>query len=245
MNLLTAIKTGPARRTLAGLWHRLAPAVTVSRTVWDLRVCFDLRDNIDDLTRSRAALEGREPDMQHVLRRVPGPVWDVGCNIGLFTFAALRTGHPVVAFDMSEKAVGLLARTVRRNGLDVTAVARALTVAPMTYSLPRTSYKGNRMAARDGVMRESLTVDDAVRCYGTPRLLKMDIEGGERAFFESEAFRNWILTEDIAWLVELHPQYGGTLEWPDVPHLRLPHGPVALYHRDAAFLETVRPSDAV
>jgi hypothetical protein len=46
----------------------------------------------------------------------------------------------------------------------------------------------------------------------------MDIEGGEKDFFDSCDFKVWFCERKIFWLVELHPSILGYVpKWGDVP----------------------------
>ncbi len=243
MSLIAALKNGKASGVMARFWHTCVPPLIVSKQVWDLRVYFDLRDNIDDFTRSKAELESREPDMQHVLKNVEGSVWDVGCNIGFFSFPAARQGRRVVAFDISEKAIGLLRKTATRNGLEIECVARGLTPAPVTYASPSTAVKGNKVHSSSDVRSvKSLTHTDAAAEFGMPALIKMDIEGGESAFFSSGEFRSWVVENGVVWMVELHGGVPRESAWTGVPHRLLGNDHVAVYHRAEEKLEAICPA---
>ncbi|MDA0990072.1 MAG: hypothetical protein O3A51_04910, partial [Verrucomicrobia bacterium] len=67
MSFMNRIKRSRASRWLAAVWHTCIPSITVFRRVWGTTIYCDLRDNIDDLTRSQQELEGREADMHYVL----------------------------------------------------------------------------------------------------------------------------------------------------------------------------------
>jgi FkbM family methyltransferase len=240
MHLLNQLKNSLRHSPLKKLWHRFAPPVILARTVWDKTVFFSLRDNIDDCTRSRKELEAREPKVLALLELVDGPVWDVGANVGLFSLRSALTGHPTTAFELSPAAAGLLQKMIRKNGIDIQVVARPMTVEPMQYNPPKTSYTENEIGSGSEGSCESISFRDAAAICGIPKLLKMDIEGFEEAFFQCDEFKQWLLGNDIIWIVEVHRAKIGTLpEWPDVAHQEVEDGQL-LYGRDetvAALLE--------
>jgi hypothetical protein len=65
-----------------------------------------------------------------------------------------------------------------------------------------------------------MTYLEAEAQFGRPEFIKMDIEGAEIDFLKSEEFRNWIRSNRIALLVELHEKGFWDILWPDVPHTR-------------------------
>ncbi|MEM7397140.1 MAG: FkbM family methyltransferase, partial [Verrucomicrobiota bacterium] len=52
--------------------------------------------------------------------------------------------------------------------------------------------------------RESISWREAAAQYGIPDLLKMDVEGYEAAFLQSEPFLNWLRRNRIVWILEVH-----------------------------------------
>ncbi len=236
MDLLRTIRVSRMQRPLAACWRALAPTATVYRTVWGIRIFMDLRDNIDDFTRPRTQLETREAEMMRVLDNALGLVWDVGCNVGFFSARAATAGHPVVAFDLSPKSIGFLQRTASYNGMDITAVPLPLTPEATSYEPATSSHKGNRIKSAEGACR-SLGFREASTRYGVPSIIKMDIEGGEKDFFDSSNFKQWIIEHRITWMVEVHPEHVGYPEWPDVPHAAFDANRVAVYNADQRILD--------
>lgn len=225
--------------SLAPIWHRFAPSVTIRKRFSGTRVFMDLRDNIDDLTKSRYDLELREWPLHALPEIVGGDVWDVGANVGLFSVRAAQCGHRCTAFELSPKAVSLMRRTRDAGGLDFEVVDRPLTCATRLYEPPRSAHTENSLVPSENAEHTSITFEEAEGAYGTPRLLKMDIEGGEKEFFESDAFKAWILDRSIVWMVEVHSeQLGHTPEWTEVPHVELAPRQV-LYCRDESEIERV------
>jgi FkbM family methyltransferase len=220
MSLLGRFKARYHRSGLAALWHRLAPAVTISRTFYGVKVFMDTRDNIDDLTRSKSELENRERAVLDLPRFIDdGLLWDVGANIGLFSVRAATLGKPCVAFELSPKSAYLLEKTRSHNKLSYTIVARPMTIEAQSYTPPVSASAENKFDFDPESQTSSISYLEAAIQYGLPKLIKMDIEGGEESFFKSAEFKQWIIQHNIIWLVEVHHrQLGYTPEWQDVPH---------------------------
>lgn len=222
MEILTYIKRKYHKTVLARLWHSLAPSFTVKRRFFGNDIFMNFRDNIDDVSKSSAELEHREEFVLKVLSHLQGPVWDVGANVGIFSVCAAVKDHSCVAFEFSEKAGVLLQKTVSSNNLPITVVNRAFTVDEQCYSPAQTSSAENQVSFSSEGEYSSVTYEQAAEKYGVPVLLKMDIEGGEQAFFESPDFKKWLCDHEIVWLVEVHfQQLGHYPEWKDVPRFEL------------------------
>lgn len=219
MTLLRRFKVHYHHSKLAALWHQHAPPLIFSRKCYGAKIFMDLRDNIDDLTRSTTELENREGLVLDLPRIVDGLIWDVGANIGLFAVRAATLDKPCVAFELSPKAAYLLEKTRNHNNLSFILVQQPMTVAPQKYNPPVSASAENKMECIcDGKMT-SISYQEAADRYGVPRLIKMDIEGGEESFFNSKEFKRWIVDNEILWLVEVHHrQIGYYPEWDDVPH---------------------------
>jgi FkbM family methyltransferase len=154
-----------------------------------------------------------------MLNGVKGNVWDVGCNVGIFSLYAASQGHQVVAFDISRKAIRLLEKSARRNGLPVKPIARAFSVESFNYDPPADADTRNRPdAAAKGGMETSITYLEAEAQFGRPDFIKVDIEHGETDFLKSAKFKEWIKVNRIPLLVELHEKGYWDLVWEDVPH---------------------------
>lgn len=233
MKLIRKFKDHYHHSRLAAMWHRWAPSFTLGREFYGATVFMDLRDNIDDLTRSRSELENREECVLASPEAVEGAVWDVGANVGLYSIRAAQLGKPCIAFELSPKSCSLLQKTRDRNGLSFVVVNRAFTAEPIRYNPPISASAENiLLPSIDGEL-ESITYLEAAAEFGLPAMIKMDIEGGEEAFFQSPTFRQWIVQNEIAWLVEVHPHRLGYMpEWPDVPHCDLRNNHVLYASRD-------------
>lgn len=217
--LATVLRTTPAG-ALARLWHRWAPSFPVRRTVFGFAIHYDFRDHPYYWISSRKHLETMEPIFD-LLPREPCALWDVGSNVGIFSLRATQLGHRATAFDISTKALGLLARSAKANGFDIRTVPRALGTTKFSYQPPDSSNADNRLVAASGGPVTSLTFAEAAREYGTPGLIKMDIEGGETEFLKCREFKDWIVGNRILWIVEMHTPEAWQNLWTDVPNRKL------------------------
>jgi len=218
---------------LARLWHRLAPSFPVRRRVFGFTIYYDFRDHPYYWIASRRNLETME-SIFDALPKEPCQVWDVGSNVGIFSLRAAQMGHTVTAFDISAKALGLLARSAEANGFNIRRVCRALATTRFSYQPPVTSDADNRVTpGTGGGPEQSLTFSAAAQETGVPQLIKMDIEGAEAEFLDSPEFKQWIQTHDIAWIVEIHGPEPRARLWPDVPLRTLDGSHVAINDRTA------------
>lgn len=200
-------RPGAIHRLAATLWRTLAPSFTISRNFYGLKTYFSFRDNAFYWTRPRKQLETIEPIFD-ALRGIQGTVWDVGCNVGLFSLRAAQLGNKVIAFDISPMCIRLLARSAQANNLDITTVAQALGITEFNYIPPSGSHTENRLQApTEGEGQSTLssvTYRDMASRHGTPNLIKMDIEGAEAAFLADAAFKQWLIQNNIVWVLEIH-----------------------------------------
>ncbi len=207
------------RRTLLGssvarFWHRFAPSFKVGKTVFGLTMYFDFRDNAVWWARSADKIE-RDEKVFDFLTSFKGTVWDVGSNVGIISLRGASLGHRVIAFDISRKALALLEASARKNRLNITTVQRAFSTRSFSYDSPTSSDTENAIRESAAGKERSITFMEAARQFPLPDLLKMDIEGGENEFIESEEFKQWILENHITWVVEFHsPDFKAKL-WKD------------------------------
>jgi FkbM family methyltransferase len=188
-------------RLLQRFYHSVCPRWVVTRTLSGLRCRVNINDHLQWIVLPEdRTLEG--PTYRIMTERW-GNVWDVGANFGFFSMAAARAGNRVTAFDLSEKALELLGASAALNQLQVTTVARPLTLRPEKYSPPEDSSCQNKLSIGVGT-RETIGYREAAQTHGTPNLIKMDIEGGEESFLASEEFLRWLQSEKISILVEIH-----------------------------------------
>jgi FkbM family methyltransferase len=109
-------------------------------------------------------------------------VWDIGANVGLFSFAAAAKGAQVVAVEADTWLASLLHRSVHLNGLPVTVVPAAVSSVPGIATLSQSdqgkasnSLQGN--GPRQTVV--TITLDWLAEHFPAPHVLKIDVEGME------------------------------------------------------------------
>lgn len=240
MGPLARLKSNYCHRSLARVWHRLVPHVLVSRKMNGVKVYFDLNDNIDDLT--RPDFFKRETDVLRIAECANGLVWDLGCNIGQFAVPMSSRGCSVVAFDISPRACACLQRTADANRLSITVVNQPVGMDAFSFAIPTSARPTEYTRPPDGTDASGVAIPFpvAVKKFGTPRLVKMDIEGAEAPFFQSRDWRQWILDQGIYWIIEFHPHViDRSVAWTDVPSFWLDdyHG---VYHRDPSEVDRIR-----
>ena len=179
----------------------------------------DLRDSLYWWAVDAKRIETGE-GFETILRGIKGKVWDIGCNVGLFTLYAASQGNQVTAFDLSPKAIRLLQKSADRNGFRIETVSRAFSTTSFSYTPPADADTRNQLADSAGGSHTTITFLEAEAKFGTPVFIKMDIEHHETTFLKSVEFRDWIKTRGIGLLVELHEPHYWDLVWKDVPHVR-------------------------
>jgi FkbM family methyltransferase len=218
MNIFFQLRESELGRVGYELFRKLLPPLRVYRRVWGLKVFFDLRDCLFYLAMSRQELENLEGPVLEVLKRTDGPVWDVGCNVGLFSIYCASQGRPVTAFDISDKCIHLLQCSAAHNNLDIQTVPTALSIEPFEFVSPGSAHAMNAVSQNgSGIVKKSITLHEAEKQFGMPRLIKMDIEGAELDFFQSPVFKEWILVNRITLLVEIHSEKVWKAVWNDLP----------------------------
>ena len=217
---LEFIRHSPVGGGLARFWHCCAPSFKVRKTVFGLKMYFDFRDNAIWWARSADKLE-KDETIFDFLNHFKGNFWDVGSNVGIVALRAAALGHRVTAFDISGKALGLLAHSAKQNGLNITTVNRAFSTRSFAYNQPKSSDTENAIVESPDGDSHSITFLEAVEKYGRPDLLKMDIEGAEMEFIQSAEFKKWIIENRIPWIVEFHSPEFKTKLWPDCQFTQL------------------------
>lgn len=205
---------------MARMWQRFAPPITVTRRFYGVLVCVDFRDHAIWWASSARRVETEE-GFDRMLRGVKGNVWDVGCNVGVFSLYAASIGNQVTSFDISPKAIALVRKSAARNGLKLEIVSQAFAVRTFRYTPPTNADTRNRPTEGQGGEQEtSITFLEAEKRFGTPAFIKLDVEYAEVEFLKSAEFREWIRSKKIPLLVELHEQSFWELVWSDVPYIR-------------------------
>jgi len=145
------------------------------------RLSIEVRRRGDFAALYQVALMGNYDPILEATR--PGDVVvDAGANIGAFTLlAAARVGSAglVVAVEPEPGNFEVLRRNVETNGLrNVALVRRAL--LDEAGKIVRMEDEGVMSRVSDtGSSVETTTLDELAREYGSPRILKMNIEGSE------------------------------------------------------------------
>jgi FkbM family methyltransferase len=204
----------------AKAWHRLAPPVPIWKTIYGVKVCLDFRDSLVYWAVDARRIEKAE-GFDRMIECIQGDIWDVGCNVGIFSLYAASKGHRVIAFDVSPKAIALVQKSAAKNGLKILTVGRAFAISSFRYAPPDSADVQNRPSDKpDQNTETSLTYLEAEAQFGRPSFIKLDIEGAEIDFLKSVEFKNWIQAHRIPLLIEVHEKHFWNLIWPDVPNLR-------------------------
>jgi FkbM family methyltransferase len=113
-----------------------------------------------------------------------GVIWDVGASVGKYT-GIISKHNPratIYAFEPNLNSLYYLAyRTARFS--NVVIVPNALTADGNPL---KGSHDPDFNASATGPMVATLSLAEAIRKFGAPVFVKMDIEGGEFQIFESE-----------------------------------------------------------
>jgi FkbM family methyltransferase len=132
-----------------------------------------------------------EPAIQSLIEETlrPGDVaFDVGSNLGYFTLLmATKVGHDgrVVAFEPDPEMFSALERNLDRNSDAAASPVRALSVAAgaaqgkVRFARGWRATRGRIVATGGDFDVDVITIDEASKRHGLPRLLKIDVEGGE------------------------------------------------------------------
>ena len=114
--------------------------------------------------------------------------FDVGANAGYFTLLMGRCVGKrgrIVAFEPDPWVRNSLCRNVARNRATIEAPIEVAAMAIGQNSergsfVPGSRSTWGRLGSRsDALPIDVMTLDDAVKRYGVPRLIKIDVEGGE------------------------------------------------------------------
>jgi FkbM family methyltransferase len=214
-------------RFLAKIWHRCMPSFPVKRKIFGLDLYFDSRDHPFVWYAPRKQLEEHE-NLPETLSKFHGLIWDAGANAGIYSLWLASLGNQVIAFDISPKAISYIMKSAAKNGLKgVTGVPRAFSVEPLRYHVPKTAIAGNKLGGAAGQEEAvAITYKEAAEKFGIPVLIKMDIEGHEEAFLRSKEFKQWLVQNKVALVLELHKAEFQDLLWKDVKTTELMPGRV-------------------
>ena len=106
-------------------------------------------------------------------------VWDIGANVGLFSFAAASLGAQVVAVEADTWLANLIHRSTLLNKLPVTVSDRQ-GVSRLYLS---DEGKASNSLCGSGVAQTviAVTLDSLLDHFAAPQVLKIDVEGIEHA----------------------------------------------------------------
>lgn len=191
-----------------------------------------------------------------VVRQFIGPgdvVWDIGGNVGLFTFpAAVKTGSngKVIVFEPDISLAYLLRKTADSNpDLNVEIFALAVSNQPgmAQLNIAQRARASNFLAdargsTQTGGIRRTIAVptislDDILRWMEAPRFVKIDVEGAEHLVLQgmTEVLRSAKPTLLCEVSAQNHPFVASVLQTHGynlydaraLPELKKAEGPVA------------------
>jgi FkbM family methyltransferase len=111
-------------------------------------------------------------------------VWDIGANVGLFSFASAALGAEVVAVEADPWLADLIHRSALLNRLPVTVLpAAASDHQGITRLYPSEEGKASNSLCGSGVAQTviAVTLDSLLDHFAPPQVLKIDVEGIEYA----------------------------------------------------------------
>jgi FkbM family methyltransferase len=147
----------------------------------------------------RFGLGNIDPELLRVTAELVSPgdvVWDIGANIGFFTFAAAARAGPkgnALAVEPDTWLVDLLRKSAqldgsRRSPVEVLPVAVSESVGTCRFHIARRARAANHLescgSSQTGGVRETqwvvtVTLDWILERFPAPNVLKIDVEGAE------------------------------------------------------------------
>jgi FkbM family methyltransferase len=121
----------------------------------------------------------------------PGDVvWDIGANLGLFSFAAASLGAEVLAVEPDCWLVELMRKSQRLNGLKVTIIPAAASdqAGIVSFNIANHGRASNFLSgfgrqigwgSRHEVKVVAIPLDSLLAQFSPPKLIKIDVEGAE------------------------------------------------------------------
>lgn len=124
-----------------------------------------------------------ERDIRRVFERTVKPgdvVYDIGAHVGLYAVIASRLGAQVIAFEPLPRNLRFLHRHISMNDLNVRVVEAAVSQVSGSTSFEEHGHAMGRIGKGPLTVR-TVVVDELVAAgeLPPPRVVKMDIEGGE------------------------------------------------------------------
>jgi FkbM family methyltransferase len=168
---------------------------------------------------------------EFILEKSKGNVfWDIGANIGFYSFYTANDASFVRAFEPDPYNYNILEDNANRNGIDNIKLHQvAVSDEDSSTELFRVdegvgginSLATDERLEGDPVTVDTKKIDSLVSMYEVPDFVKVDIEGAELKILKgaSESLAN----ENISWLIEVHSprtgeridrlgQHGGSVE---------------------------------
>jgi FkbM family methyltransferase len=111
-------------------------------------------------------------------------VWDIGANVGLFSFAAAALGAQVVAVEADIWLANLMQRSVLLNQLPVTVLPAAVDDhhgVSKLYISDRGRASNSLGGSGPAQTVVTITLDSLLDHFSAPQVLKIDVEGMEYA----------------------------------------------------------------
>jgi len=124
-----------------------------------------------------------EPEVLDCLcqRKWGGPVWDVGASFGRHAYRIAQV-HKLYAFEPNLNTLQFLAHNLR-DYPDAVIVPCALTVDGKTMTC---NYNADFMLPPVGPQVATISIEEALKKFGKPGVIKLDIEGGEYDLLTSD-----------------------------------------------------------
>jgi len=144
-----------------------------------------------------------EPEVRYCLEVLePGQQFtDVGAHLGEFTLPIGKRGVRCLAIEALPKNFTLLAKAIQRTGLrHVVPVHAAATNATGVGAMSGHGAWGS--LAESGIPVPRMTLDDLTEIYGfeQPKIVRIDVEGGERAVLRG--MRRLLTLPDLEIIIE-------------------------------------------
>jgi FkbM family methyltransferase len=128
-----------------------------------------------------------DPFLLSMVRELVRPrmsVWDIGANVGLFSFAAAAIGAQVLAVEADVWLANLIHRSVLLNKLPVTVIPAAASDRQGVSRLYLSEQgKASNSLGGEGIAQTvvAVTLDSLLDHFDPPQVLKIDVEGVEYA----------------------------------------------------------------
>jgi FkbM family methyltransferase len=117
-------------------------------------------------------------------------VWDIGANVGLFSFAAAGLGAQVLAVECDPWLANLLRQSQLRNGLPVrilqAAVHDSCGSSELHFSVEGRA-SNSLLGSGPSIAVQTVTLDSLLENNPGPDVLKIDVEGVESAVLRGGA----------------------------------------------------------